>query len=694
MILSRNSLTTSLLLTTLSASSLGACQGGPLSSEHESSSPSAEVAVDKTQQSLTNENGVWSVQAYELQAQEYLKEWATDQTRYYQVLDNCFGLDYYRTAAEAIRGRILRGDFAWLPTVEIVAPEALKGFPAAFAYRENRVFMSSSVPAASRAVLYLEEVGHQFDIGVRRGDSPGDEGELFRRLVLGEVLSAAEVAEIKAQDDMDTITIEGRLVDVEYFFGSGFVKAGLDGVRGGAKWVATSAKSAWETTASAASTASGAIAAAANASWNGATTLSTWIAQGAAASGDYLADVAKRSPLAVAKQLSILKNGLSSMATADLAGLKQFVKATERIAQGDFKGGVADLYASMATMAVAGFDVALVSSLDQVSLAQEFLGFEKPGRSLTVAEISELRPIFENKLNFGKVIVKSGFAGIYSFSDRPFTVRYTIYLKEKAADLALLAHESTHAWQFEQRGDSYVRESIQAQTANKLGVGPGYDWTGASLTRRWSDLNPEQEAGFVGHAYAAGFFATGNGFFRDPKFETVASDHTNFGFDAWNSIACAGGRAYCFRDFSFPMGSAASNEELWPSAGVVDGNTSTAYTSSAFPTVANDRNVWLAAWLSQGLPRPVNELILQARMYAGVANGFPKAYDVYLTSPTNSAWVRLGNFTQQPNASGRVEIPLGVSALTYGVALVPTVLGSDMYGGNYFQLAEVNLGLY
>ena len=142
---------------------------------------------------------------------------------------------------------------------------------------------------------------------------------------------------------------------------------------------------------------------------------------------------------------------------------------------------------------------------------------------------------------------------------------------------------------------------------------------------------------------------------------------------------------------------AESNDVLpgWNAEHVIDGNSASVYSSVPFTTENADRTVNLAAWFANG-PQSVSSIVLTARM-GNEGNGvqkslaFPKKYKLFLRSPDNSTWVLLGNYTSQPDVSGTVTISLDTPRQTYGVLMVPSVLGVDNYGNHYFQLQEMQL---
>ncbi len=144
----------------------------------------------------------------------------------------------------------------------------------------------------------------------------------------------------------------------------------------------------------------------------------------------------------------------------------------------------------------------------------------------------------------------------------------------------------------------------------------------------------------------------------------------------------------------YPMVSATSNDAIsgWPASSAVDGSMISCYSSSSFASANNDRGTWISAMVTNG-PQKVNELVLEARLLNGQAMGFPVNYDVYLTSPSDPAqWIYIANYSNQPDAAGRVVLPLGGIYSTYGVKIVPTIIGlSSDINVHYFQIAEINL---
>ena len=141
---------------------------------------------------------------------------------------------------------------------------------------------------------------------------------------------------------------------------------------------------------------------------------------------------------------------------------------------------------------------------------------------------------------------------------------------------------------------------------------------------------------------------------------------------------------------NFAMKSSSSQDELWPSSAVIDQNPQSVYSSQSFPTAANDRGTSLEAWLTNA-PQAVKQILLTARALNGQVLGFPRRYDLFLTSPDNSSWQKVGFFSNQPNTDGIAVVSLPSEMVTYGVMIVPTVLGVDNYNVHYLQIAEMAL---
>jgi hypothetical protein len=152
---------------------------------------------------------------------------------------------------------------------------------------------------------------------------------------------------------------------------------------------------------------------------------------------------------------------------------------------------------------------AVMVTLHGVSAVQTALGVEKPGRKLTAAEVGQLKRVFGDSVDYGKIRVKEGSSGLLTaFSDRPWCMGNTIYLpkpsKDPAKRMSTLVHETVHVWQHQHAGTTYLSSSIYGQTA-----GDGYDYNkGIREGKRFDQLSAEHQAKFIQRAYEEGAFGS------------------------------------------------------------------------------------------------------------------------------------------------------------------------------------------
>jgi hypothetical protein len=135
------------------------------------------------------------------------------------MMRTVYGAGYDVDKAEALRQRALDGDFSWLPRVEYASAEELRGANGAYDAANGVVYLNEELKNNPKlaAATFLEEAGHHLDTLVNNADTKGDEGELFRRLLSGEKLSASDVASIRAENDAGVIIIDGKQVAVEFW---------------------------------------------------------------------------------------------------------------------------------------------------------------------------------------------------------------------------------------------------------------------------------------------------------------------------------------------------------------------------------------------------------------------------------------------------------------------------------------------
>lgn len=158
---------------------------------------------------------------------------AEDPRAFHDLMSSVFGAGYDQQKAESLRQKALAGDFAWLPPVRLIDAATLHGARGAYDAQNGVVYLNAELVATNpklAASVYVEEAGAHLDVMLNRSDAAGDEGELFRRLIGGEVLSKEAIASIRADDDHGTIVVDGKRVAVEF---STPVGAALDFLPGG-----------------------------------------------------------------------------------------------------------------------------------------------------------------------------------------------------------------------------------------------------------------------------------------------------------------------------------------------------------------------------------------------------------------------------------------------------------------------------
>lgn len=202
-----------------------------------------------------------------------------------------------------------------------------------------------------------------------------------------------------------------------------------------------------------------------------------------------------------------------------------------------------------------------------VALVQTTLLIQAPERPLTTEEAAMLRRVFWESVELTNVRLVEGRAGLFGLNDRPFTLGYTIYLKNRdvSQEPELLVHECTHVWQYEHVGSSYTSEAVGAQWF----VDDAYNWE-KEIARgklEWTSFNREAQAKFLEDIYTdgklivlqfadakgrsvitgsveqsgAGVFYDADGRLKIGKFEFNGVDHTDRANRAVAIVRHAGG---------------------------------------------------------------------------------------------------------------------------------------------------------
>lgn len=135
---------------------------------------------------------------------------------------------------------------------------------------------------------------------------------------------------------------------------------------------------------------------------------------------------------------------------------------------------------------------------------------------------------------------------------------------------------------------------------------------------------------------------------------------------------------------------AISKSQFWPASNAIDNNPATTFSSQKSPTSIPSADISLQANYESNKPRTVSSLLILARMYNGIALGFPKRYKVFVKKSDNVSWELVAEVDWQPNADGAVLVPF-TARQTTGVLIVPLELGIDNEGSYYFQLNEIKI---
>ncbi|WP_050989186.1 hypothetical protein [Corallococcus macrosporus] len=189
------------------------------------------------------------------------------------------------------------------------------------------------------------------------------------------------------------------------------------------------------------------------------------------------------------------------------------VEATQTLASGlglvltgRFSEGFGELARGLVQVVQTPVDAVLMMGGRGISAVQTLLGVEPVRRGLTGAEEAVLRQVYGDSLDYSRISIKEGNAGLLTASGRPFVHGDTIYIPAKHLPLetGTLIHEAAHVWQHQNGGTDYMSEALYAQF-----FGDGYN-LGKALQegKAWSQLNPEQQAELLEQGYLAGCFET------------------------------------------------------------------------------------------------------------------------------------------------------------------------------------------
>ncbi|QCS51065.1 hypothetical protein FEK30_16255 (plasmid) [Picosynechococcus sp. PCC 11901] len=148
-----------------------------------------------------------------------LTEVASDGIRFSEIIRTVFGDEVDPGVIETIRQRWLTSDFSDIAPIEILPADVLGEANGAFAAQTDRIYLSADLLSQGSGeqitAVLLEEIGHWLDGELKATDTPGDEGEYFAGLVVGQEFSGAELTRLQNEDDTTTIQLDGQEIEIE-----------------------------------------------------------------------------------------------------------------------------------------------------------------------------------------------------------------------------------------------------------------------------------------------------------------------------------------------------------------------------------------------------------------------------------------------------------------------------------------------
>lgn len=472
---------------------------------------------------------------------------AANKQEFDALMKQVYGDNYDKGLAEQYRQQALRGDFSFLPEVQFVDAATLQGGKGAYNEADGVVYINRDIAASDpdlAAQVFVEEAGAHLDAKLNTVDTQGDEGEMFRRLLGGEQLSERAIETIRNDNDHGTITVDGKQVQVEFWFGEDLwegVKDVASGVVEGVKDVAEGVvgavkdvgKGLWEMTGGFVSNlAQGNISEAFSSVIRGidhAVFQSTQrLYSGVLKGAQKVVNGVTNALGPIGKPLRWISDrafdiGHTAMDTA--FGLARdafrFIPDTAINFAGDIersiklaadgRWGDAAKQFGMAFVNVpvniVGYAVDAGARVLQgaASIVQTGIGLEPPARGLTGDERAYLEAIYGDSIDYDMIRIKAG--GPLNNAMTAHTVGNTIYMPEKYFDangkltadgLDTLGHEAGHVWQNQNGGGDYIHNALFAQLWGAITDGDrdaAYDWREALRNgESFESMNDEERA--------------------------------------------------------------------------------------------------------------------------------------------------------------------------------------------------------
>ena len=426
---------------------------------------------------------------------ETFKALAANQVEFQALMQHSFSQGgASEQAIEQFRIRVLAGDFSWLPNIHLLDNAQMHGANGAYSAQSNTVYLAiDALDSPIAYATFVEEVGHSIDALLNQRDTQGDEGAVFALLLGGAAVSSPEVRAQSGENDSGVISINGFLTPVEF----------------------------------------------------------SWLSKELERAGRRVQRVTRSVINAfqnVGKSVSGLVDDVATIATViakrPFEVSAEIINGTKKMVNLVLHGNINDAYLAIrnALLNSGKLSASLVGEVALMSLSAAITAIDRMRgaineRSLTQNEITYMRTIFGDSIDYGSVNIITGGLKDQLGMDA-HVVGNAVFLPNQDGDgqavfsstgtlttagLDLLAHELTHVWQFQHYGTGYIVESVVRQLYD--GDNDTYNWWhDVQSGVPFSQMNPEKQAeiaSLIGRAIAFDRAAGGDGTLTEAALQAV-----------------------------------------------------------------------------------------------------------------------------------------------------------------------------